>query len=228
MSVRRVAFVPSAPLLVPALAGGSAALDDELREASRAAVAWAVAGQPGRVIVVAPVPVASVWPSDARWDFHGFGVARGERGDGPELPWQLGIGAWLLDDAEWAGTRGYVGIAPSDQTPIEPLGADREVAVIVVADGSACRTEKAPGYLDERAADFDAGIASRLATGDVAGLADVDGELASELLCSGWSAWRWLAAALGDLEVSTAELVTHVAPYGVAYFVARWSFGEVG
>ena len=38
-----------------------------------------------------------------------------------------------------------------------------------MGDGSACRTLKAPGYLDERAAAFDAEVARAL------GAADVDG-----------------------------------------------------
>jgi hypothetical protein len=223
VSIRRVAFVPSAPLLVPAVAGGSANLDMALRSASLAAVAWAVADRPERVTVVATVPVAGDHAPQATWSFHGFGVARVAGAGLPALPWPLGIGAWLLDEVGWGGGRRYLGVSAADPAGTAAPAGERKVAVVVVGDGSACRTDKAPGYLDERAEAFDSQVANLLAAGDALGLGELDADLASQLLCAGWPAWRWLSAALGARVVSEAELVTHVAPYGVGYFVARWA-----
>jgi len=93
--------------------------------------------------------------------------------------------------------------------------------VVVSADGSATRTEKAPGFFDERAADFDKAIQAALAAGDAAALAALDEDLAEELWCRGVPAFRAMAA----LMPSPAEaVVTYAeAPYGVAYWVATWS-----
>jgi hypothetical protein len=95
--------------------------------------------------------------------------------------------------------------------------------VLAVGDGSACRTEKAPGHLDVRAEAFDAAIAACLAAGDVEGLARIDPTLAAELMCAGLPVWRWLRAAMSGQAVVAADLTIDVAPYGVAYFVASWT-----
>lgn len=226
MSIVAVAFVPAAPLLVPQVAGGSASLDEPLRAASLGAVARALNERPDQVVVVGPTPSPGEWSQDATWDFAGFGVARMPPDPRPSLPWALGIGAWLLDECGWDAPRRYVGVAGSALPQVDPSGLavdDRATVVIAVGDGSACRTERAPGYLDDRAEGFDAGVAAVLAAGDAAGLGRLDAALAHDLLCSGLPVWRWVAAAVAGAEVTTSELVTHVAPYGVGYFVAHWS-----
>jgi hypothetical protein len=227
VSVAAVAFVPCAPLLVPQVAGGSAALDEPMRAASRAAVAAAVAVAPDEIVVVAPVAAPGSWPSEASWDFAGFGVERPSAA-GPELPWPLGLGAWLLDECGWAGARRYVGVGPgaaglepgAGTGPSEP---GLTTVIVAVGDGSACRTERAPGYLDPRAEAFDAAIAAALAAGDTTALRGLDDRLADTLLCRSLPVWRWVAAALDDQPVSTAQLTVEVAPYGVGYFVASWT-----
>ncbi|MFM9545092.1 hypothetical protein ACKI1P_46675, partial [Streptomyces turgidiscabies] len=71
------------------------------------------------------------------------------------------------------------------------LAASAErVALLVLGDGSACRTVKAPGYLDERAAGFDAEAARALGTADVAALLALDPELAYELKVAGRAPWQ--------------------------------------
>jgi hypothetical protein len=141
------------------------------------------------------------------------------------LPWPLGIGAWLLDEVGWDGPRRYLGVSPADDVAAATAQGTTDGAQVVIAvgDGSACRTERAPGYLDDRAGAFDARIADLLARGDAAGLGGIDTALAADLMCAGLPVWRWVSATVGDAEVGAAELVTHVAPYGVGYFVARWS-----
>lgn len=222
MSPRAIAFVPCAPLLVPAVAGGSAEADAELRAEAIAAVRGLAAASPDEIVVVAPTSHVGAWPAAATWDFSGFGVRR-EPADpvaAPALPWPLGIGAWLLAEAGWDGDRRYVGIPPDGEAATSRLAA--AAAVLVLGDGSACRTEKAPGHLDPRAEAFDTAIAAGLAAGDVRAVTETDATLAAELMCAGLPVWRWLATQLAGRPVTDATLVSHRAPYGVGYFVASW------
>jgi hypothetical protein len=223
VTVSAVAFVPSAPLLVPQVAGGSAGLDHAVRAASIDVVARALELSPDEVIVVALTASTGEWSGDARWDFSGFGVTS-TASCRPKLPWSLGIGAWLLDECGWSGPRRYIGV--TDAEGAMPATVASNAVVVAVGDGSACRTDKAPGALDERAATFDDEVADLMARGDSSGLANLDGVLARELLCSGVAVWRWVAASLGGAAVTTAELATHVAPYGVGYFAALWLVAE--
>ncbi|HWU31520.1 MAG TPA: hypothetical protein VN108_01530, partial [Marmoricola sp.] len=92
---------------------------------------------------------------------------------------------------------------------------------VVSADGSATRTEKAPGYFDERAADFDKCIEEALANGDATTLGGLDPDLADELWCRGVPAFRAMAELMPN--PSQADLIYSDAPYGVAYWVATWT-----
>ena len=93
--------------------------------------------------------------------------------------------------------------------------------ILVVANGSATRTEKAPGFFDERAAAFDAAIGKALADGDPAALAGIDLDLADEL----WAlpdadVLRLLAEQVGP--VTDVQVDYDEDPYGVQYWVVRW------
>jgi aromatic ring-opening dioxygenase LigB subunit len=96
------------------------------------------------------------------------------------------------------------------------------VALLVMGDGSACRTVKAPGYLDERAEAYDAAVAAALGGADTAALAALDAELSAALKASGRAPWQVLAGAAEGADVG-GELLYDEAPYGVGYFVAAWS-----
>lgn len=210
-----IGFVPCAPLLVPQVAGGSAAVDDPLREACREVVRRLL-GAGDAITVVAPVGLGATWSEDATWGFEGFGVDRVPADPRRRLPWQLGIGDWLLDDAGWSGVRRYIGVTPGGSAPVP------EGALLVIGDGSARRTEKAPGHLDERAEPFDAVIAAALRDGDLLGLGGLDPELAADLMCAGAPVWRAVATARSGQRVAEADLLAEVAPYGVGYFAAWW------
>lgn len=93
--------------------------------------------------------------------------------------------------------------------------------VVVSADGSATRTEKAPGFFDERAADFDETIESALAKGDASALAGLDENLAAELWCRGVPALHAMAALMPAPKAASVSYSD--APYGVAYWVATWT-----
>ncbi|CAM5334171.1 putative protein OS=Streptomyces albaduncus OX=68172 GN=FHS32_006126 PE=4 SV=1 [Streptomyces griseoloalbus] len=92
-----------------------------------------------------------------------------------------------------------------------------------MGDGSACRTLKAPGYLDERAEPFDAEIARALGTADTAALRALDAGLARELKVSGRAPWQVLAGAAEGAAGLSGALLHEDAPYGVGYMVATWS-----
>jgi hypothetical protein len=94
----------------------------------------------------------------------------------------------------------------------------------VMGDGSACRTERAPGYLDERAVGFDAEVARALAEADTGALSRLDPVLAAELLAAGRAPWQVLAGAARGGRF-TGALLADEAPYGVGYLVATWTRG---
>ena len=97
--------------------------------------------------------------------------------------------------------------------------AEGSVGLLVVADGSACRTEKAPGYLDERAEAFDGQIEAAVASGNLGALQRLDPQLADELLAQGRSALQTVGflGAGGDWRVERCETSD---PFGVFYLTA--------
>lgn len=229
MSVTCVGFIPAAPLLVPLLAGSDVARDAGLRDAVRTVVrdvAGSVDPDAGALVVVGPAPETSAY--DGSWDFARLGLR--QRGTGPgTLPTPLGIAAWFLDDAGTAVLREYVGV--SDRAPAaacvtlgRSLAEGRDVALLVVGDGSARRDEKAPGYLDPRAADFDARAVAALASGDPEELLALEPDLARELLAAGRAPWQVAAGAAQEAAADRwdAQVLLEEAPYGVEYVVARW------
>lgn len=87
---------------------------------------------------------------------------------------------------------------------------------LVVGNGSAKRSEKAPGHLDERAHAFDAALGESLRSGRP----DVDTALAHEL----WASVEGIARLrdLGDL--GPAQVDYDADPFGVQYWVMRWEW----
>jgi hypothetical protein len=148
------------------------------------------------------------------------------------LPHSLGVGRRLLDEAGWTGEtrmRTVAWGAPDDDLGLIAGGVDdrrlRSV-LLVLADGSARRSEKAPGYLDERAFPFDETIAAALAAGNPVTLARLDRTAAKELMVLGWSSLVVLGEAVGRQGGPVeARLLYRDDPYGVAYNVALWKIG---
>ncbi|MFD5399919.1 class III extradiol dioxygenase subunit B-like domain-containing protein [Streptomyces griseorubiginosus] len=156
---------------------------------------------------------------------------RADRGeDQPRpLPTSLAVAAWLLERTGWsdAPIEGLGVGEPLEperciQTGREIAGRAERVALLVMGDASACRTLKAPGYLDERAAPFDAEVARALGAADVAALRALDAESAYELKASGRAPWQVLAGAAEEAGLG-GSLLYEDAPYGVGYVVAAWS-----
>jgi len=217
-----VAFVPATPLLSPAVSVTDVGVA-AVQTAARGVVADLVAAGAG-VVVVGEAPEQRDYTGT--WDWSGFGIrSRGTPGDA--LPRALSVGAWLLDDAGWDGPRRFVGV-PAATTPDDCAALGRGLdasALLVVADGSARRSLKAPGHLDERAEPFDAAIAAALAGADLPALGALDLGLAAQLLATGRAAWQVAAGACVDRGWEP-ELLLAEAPYGVAWFVARWRSSE--
>jgi len=229
------AVVPCPPLIVPELARGAAAESDALRAACDEALGALAAASPERLIAVGAGPAEERLRHGGVGSFAPYGVDLDVTlgAGGGVLPPALTIAAWLLGRPAWAASgaapcpvEGVVVAGDADPGRCVALGraladGDERIALLVVGDGSACRTEKAPGYLDERATPYDAAIATALATGDDAALAALDAPLADALWVAGRPAWQVLAGAAGPGR--GARLLYDEAPYGVGYFVAVWS-----
>ncbi|MBA4862340.1 hypothetical protein H1V43_13260 [Streptomyces sp. PSKA54] len=232
------AVCPCPPMLVPEVAAGAAPELDAARTACTDALGVLAAARPDLLVVVGPAEESGrgVHPEGARGSFRGFGVDVDVCFGRParelperELPYSLAVAAWLLERTGWS------------DAPVEGLGVGetlapercvevgREIAVqagrvalLAMGDASACRTVKAPGYLDERAAGFDAAVARALGTADVAALKALDTELAHELKAAGRAPWQVLAGAAEGTDLA-GRLLYEDAPYGVGYVVAAWS-----
>lgn len=219
------ALCPHPPLLVRELTGR----DDvaaELRSAALAAVSWLLEPAPEVVVVVGGAdPPGRREP--AQFDLRRFGTTQPRLPAGDRLPLSLGIGRMLLADSGWTGRTELVGLAcdaSGDELrrlADELLDPALSTAVLLLGDGSARRGEKAPGFLDERAFGFDDAVAAALTKGDAATLRGLDADLARDLMVGGRSALRLLGH-LGAPD--QAELSYRDDPFGVSYFVARWSF----
>ncbi|MGH4034853.1 class III extradiol dioxygenase subunit B-like domain-containing protein [Actinomycetota bacterium Odt1-20B] len=234
------AVAPCPPLLVPEVAAGAAPELDAARAACSDAVAVLAAARPDRLVVVGPAEQSGRGPHQqgARGSFRGFGVDLDVRLGQPvpdaatperDLPPSLSVAAWLLARAGWAAAP-VEGLGVGE--PLEPqrclevggelaARADR-VAILAMGDASACRTLKAPGYFDERAAGFDAEAARAVGSADIAALKALDAELAYELKAAGRAPWQVLAGAAEQASLR-GELLYEDAPYGVGYLVAAWS-----
>jgi hypothetical protein len=219
------AVVPTPPLLVPEIAAGSAAHDEDLRAAALAAVDAMLATGPHRVVVVGEA--TSTGHLAGQPDWHPFGVPLPRPRPASRLPLAHGIGAWLLGQRGCAVPVEYLGVAPST-SPLDcaELGRrlsaeDSRTALLACGDGTARRNEKAPGHFSPAAAAVDATVDAALAAGDATALLELGVEQARNLWIAGRTAWQVLAGAAASDEWD-AEVSYSGAPYGVHYVVATW------
>jgi hypothetical protein len=231
MALVAAAVCPHPPLLIPSVGLG---IDVPARTAAQATVARLVATEPDRVVLVGNGPEqVSYGPADAG-SLAGFGVDEvvplGPRtcGEAAVLPLSITVGAWLLGGTGWTGNRQAVALPESlSADDAAALGTeiaelDERVALLCLGDGSARRSDKAPGWFDPRAEPFDRTVAVALAEADLAALRGLDPELARELLVAGRTSWQVLAgAAAGQRWSGTVSY--DEAPFGVGYFVAGWT-----
>ncbi|MFD6860703.1 hypothetical protein ACFWCF_25620 [Rhodococcus sp. NPDC060090] len=232
-------FVPSPPLLVPELVGLAASETDDLRHAVLDAARRI--GDADEWIVVGAEAGAADVPSDAVGTFRGFGAdvrvalapASGATTGIPDagMPLTALIAGWLRERTA-TGARADVHVLAHDTDPAEcaqlgktlraRLDADAtRRGLLVVADGAATLTAKAPGAFDERSAAVEESLGAALAAGDPHGLAALDGRVCEEIALGGRAAWQVLAGAFTE-PPSEATIEYSAAPYGVGYHVGIW------
>jgi hypothetical protein len=235
------ALCPAPPLLARELTGRDPVLP-ELRQVCREAAARLLRARPDVIVVIGAAQQTRTWDGASKLDLSAFAPSAAARAGAtalastapagtPGLPSSLGLGILLLDQAGYAGRR--VLQAVSEDEPVaaclelgERLAQPAErSALLVMADGSARRTRRAPGHLDERAAGFDGEVERAVRAGDLGALAAVDPVLARELMATGRPAWQVLSGATRDLQPAVDVLYAD-HPFGVAYLVASFSMTD--
>jgi hypothetical protein len=240
------ALCPAPPLLARELTGADPVVP-KLRQACNDATVALVADEPDLIAVVGVAADTRTWPAGGRLELSAYAPALGagagggaegcgSAGGGTEvrlaasesrlpLPLPLGLASRLLDQAGYAGRRELQAV--SDLEPAATCeaigarlaGASARVALLVMADGSARRGLKAPGYLDDRSVPFDAEVERAIRAVDMSALLALDPVLARELMATGRAAWQVLAGAMTSSR-SSSEIRYCEDPFGVAYLVA--------
>jgi hypothetical protein len=227
---------------VAELAGAAVEETTDLRDACRdVAKHLAAAGDRWLAVGAAPTvtPGMIVYREDTCGTFAGFGADVAVALGGPTvpvaaperaLPLPVLVAGWLRAQVGAAGDGVQIQtwILPPDTPPdvARRIGEDLAAVdggpevLLVLGDGAATHTPRAPGAFDERAAGYDRTVADALAAGDAATLAALDPALDDALLVAGRVPWQVLAGALPH--PSAARLEHSSAPYGVAYHVAVW------
>jgi hypothetical protein len=223
------AVCPHPPLLVPAVAGGAAGELDVLRTACLAAIDQ-LADADALVIVGAGPATGTQYDASAGGSFGPYGAPSVRVGSGDAvLPLSLTMGSWLVSQSKAAGLPTVMFTVATDESAARCVSFGQElaasndrVALLVMGDGSARRSEHSPVHLHPRAELFDSTVASALELADTTTLAALDPDLAGELKAAGRAPWQVLAGATASTAF-TGNLLYHAAPYGVGYFVAAWS-----
>jgi hypothetical protein len=226
-----IAIVPSAPVLVPELAGAAAAEVADLT----VAVLEAAALLPSRWIVVGAGAVDRDLGPDSAGTFAGFGAdvrvglsphaVNGRAAEPAELPLCALLGGWVRGQARpdaSAQVRVYAGdhaadiaLARGRQLRAEVDRLPDPIGVLVVADGANTLTAAAPGGYDPSNVEAQLILDDALANGDVAALA----RLPEPIL--GRVAFQVLAG-LTEPGPRSAKELYRGAPYGVGYFAGAW------
>ncbi len=114
--------------------------------------------------------------------------------------------------------RALLGVAAGAPMP-DPGAA---AGLLVVANGSATRSEKAPGHLDERSFGFDDALDAALRAGRPERMRELDADLAEQLWCFDAPVWHGLAD-LAEASQGPVDVDYDDDPFGVRYWVVRWT-----
>ncbi|HEY2950244.1 MAG TPA: class III extradiol dioxygenase subunit B-like domain-containing protein [Micromonosporaceae bacterium] len=235
VSLVAAAVCPHPPLIVPEVAAGAAPELDELRSACDEVLDELWRAQLDEVVLLGSGERTEWFKSDVGGSLQGFGVRldvpppTGDPLGETHLPLSLTIGAWLL--ARRPPGTPVVAATIARDAPVgacAAFGADlppraHRVGLLVMGDGSARRSTRAPGYEDPRAEPYDTTVSQALARADVEALLGLDEALSAELWVAGRAPWQALAGAVRDAGGAwTGDLRYDAAPYGVGYFVALW------
>lgn len=222
-----IAIIPSAPVLVPELAGAAA---DELAEL-RAAMVAAVAALPPRWVVVGVGGADGVFGPSMVGTFAGYGVDVQVRlspeasGRPVELPLCALIAGWMRDQAQ-PDAHAQVRVYASDSDAAVAAARGRQLrreldedseptGVLVIADGANTLTPAAPGGYHPADVEVQLALDDTLACGDVAALSSLPPQVV------GRAAFGVLAG-LAEPTPRSAKELYRAAPYGVGYFAGVW------
>ncbi len=222
-----IAVIPSAPVLVPELAGAAAAEVAELR----AAMIAAVSALPPRWVAVGVSAVDGVVGPNSVGTFAGFGVDLTVRlspqagGEPIDMPLCALIAGWIRAQAQpdaQAQVRVYAAHHDAQtalefgrQLRTEIDRADEPTGVLIVADGANTLTSSAPGGHHPDDVDVQRALDDALASGDASALTRLPEQVGGRV------AFGVLAGLAGPAPRSAKELY-RAAPYGVGYFTGIW------
>jgi hypothetical protein len=222
-----ISIIPSAPVLVPELAGEAAHEVAELR----AAMVAAVATLPLRWVVVGVGALDGVIDAESVGTFAGFGVDVVVRLSPQaaalpvEMPLCALISGWIRSQAQpdaHAQVRVYA--ESHDAQAAVALGrrlrreidlSSEPTGVLIVADGANTLTPAAPGGYQPADAEVQDALDDALACGDVSALTRLPAQVGGRV------AFGVLAGLAEPTPRSTKELY-RAAPYGVGYFAGVW------
>ena len=227
--ITAAALCPSPPLLCRELTGRGA-VAPELRAACSEVTARLLRDDPEVIVIIGPADATGIWDDGTRLNPSVFAPPIAGAGPGSP-PLALGLGAMLLDQASYQGRRVHQAVGHDEPaSACVRLGADladsgARMALLVMGDGSARRSLRAPGYLDTRAAAFDAEVERAIRAGELDALQRLDQTLGRDLMATGRPAWQVLSGAMGSLSPTT-EVLYSDDPFGVSYLVAYLSPGR--
>jgi hypothetical protein len=222
-----ISIIPSAPVLVPELAGGAA---DEVAEV-RAAMVAAATMLPPRWVVVGVGASDGVIDADSVGTFAGFGVDVLVRlsplasGHPVEMPLCGLIAGWVRSRAQpdaHAQVRVYA--EGHDAQAAVELGrrlrrdidlSGEPIGVLIVADGANTLTPAAPGGHRPADADVQDVLDEALASGDVSALTQLPAQVTGRVAFG-------VLAGLAEPTPRSAKELYRAAPYGVGYFAGVW------
>ncbi|MGR6922712.1 hypothetical protein ACU635_51380 [[Actinomadura] parvosata] len=210
------AVCPSTPLVVLGM--------PELRSACRSAIASVLEARPDTLIVVGGAEATRSYEGSAAGTLRPWGLDRAVGRGEPVLPLSLTVARLLLSGEEPASLHAVAFDATTAGCLAlgESLGGSGErVALLVMADGSACLSPRAPGKHDEAAGPYNEMIVKAVGGGDAAVLAALDAAQADRLWVSGRAALQVLAGAAGG-RAYRGRLLAAAAPYGVGYLAGAW------
>ncbi len=222
------AIIPSAPVLVPELAGAAATEIGDLRDAVRAVVA----ALPDRWVAIGvDATAAQIGPAVAG-TFAGFGVdvpVALSPGTHPvtQLPLCALITGWVRGQVRPTAVAQVRCYPDSDVDTAMAIGRElraeldadpHPIGVLIVADGCHTLTPSAPGGYEPANIAVQEALDDALAGGDPAGLAALPASVV------GRAAFGVLAGLAGPPAPapSGARALYRGAPYGVGYFAGVW------
>lgn len=232
MSIVGAALVPAAPVLLPALSGREQSAAPVL-DAALEVIRQLIDAAPAEIIVLAEADHEGVFDNSAPWGLNRLGGmpacstsnARATRGE--PLPVPLAIGAALLGHAGWTGPTAYHALVRTmlPETAIDSgrrlSTSTRHVGLLLLGNGSACCTDKAPGSFHRGAQAFNEALTSMIRTGDLRAVEQLSAEASAEQLSDIRLPVQLLAGA--DLTGRLRGSIAYDEPFmGVHYICAAF------